>query len=118
MDNSAQLTAELPHLTDCGLPGISRIPYGLHACHFYPDRQRLVEALVPYFLAGLRNNERCLWVAAPPLDAADARRALEAAAGGSSSPRSSSPTRCAFSISTSGMRALRASTGSTWWAFG
>ena len=81
MDSSAHLLAELPHLTDCGLPGISRIPYGLHACHFYPDRQRLVEALVPYFLAGLRNNERCLWVAAPPLDADDARRALEAAAG-------------------------------------
>jgi hypothetical protein len=79
MDNSAQLTAELPHLTDCGLPGISRIPYGLHACNFYPDRQRLVEALVPYFLAGLRNNERCLWIAAPPLPALDAQRALEAA---------------------------------------
>jgi MEDS: MEthanogen/methylotroph, DcmR Sensory domain len=70
---------ELPHLTDCGLPGISRIPYGLHACHFYPDREHLVEALVPYFLAGLRNNERCLWIAAPPLPAREARRALEAA---------------------------------------
>ena len=82
MDSSAHLTAELPHLTDCGLPGISRIPYGLHACHFYPDRQRLVEALVPYFLAGLRNNERCLWIAAPPLPALEARQALEAAVGG------------------------------------
>ena len=81
MDKSAHLTAELPHLTDCGLPGIERIPYGLHACHFYPDRERLVEALVPYFLAGLRNNERCLWIAAPPLPALEARRALEAAAG-------------------------------------
>jgi hypothetical protein len=79
MDKSAHPTAELPHLTDCGLPGISRIPYGLHACHFYPDRERLVEALVPYFLAGLRNNERRLWVAAPPLPAPDARQALEAA---------------------------------------
>jgi two-component system, sensor histidine kinase PdtaS len=79
MDKSAHLRAELPNLTDCGLPGIARIPYGLHACHFYPDRQRLVEALVPYFLAGLRNNERCLWVAAPPLPALEARQALEAA---------------------------------------
>jgi hypothetical protein len=74
--------AELPNLTDCGLPGIERIPYGLHACHFYPDRERLVEALVPYFLAGLRNNERCLWIAAPPLPAIEARRALEAASDG------------------------------------
>jgi hypothetical protein len=45
MEQSAPLTAELPHFTDCGLPGNSRIPYRLHACHFYPDRQRLVEAL-------------------------------------------------------------------------
>jgi MEDS: MEthanogen/methylotroph, DcmR Sensory domain len=79
MDKSAHLTAELPHLTDCGLPGISRIPYGLHACHFYPDREHLVAALVPYFLAGLRNNERCLWIAAPPLPAIEAHRALDAA---------------------------------------
>jgi hypothetical protein len=70
---------ELPNLTDCGLPGIGRIPYGLHACHFYPDRERLVAALVPYFIAGLRNNERCLWIAAPPLPAREARRSLEAA---------------------------------------
>ena len=82
MDQGAHIAAERSHLTECGLPGIQRIPYGLHACHFYPDRERLVDALVPYFMAGLRNNERCLWVAAPPLDAADARRALEAAAGG------------------------------------
>jgi hypothetical protein len=55
MDKSAhQRTAELP----------------------YSDRQRLVDSLVPYFLAGLRNNEPCLWVAAPPLDTEDARGAL------------------------------------------
>ena len=42
-----------------GHPHVSELPH-------YPDRERLVEALVPYFIAGLRNNERCLWVAAPP----------------------------------------------------
>jgi hypothetical protein len=67
------------HLTDCGLPGIRRIPYGLHACHFYPDRARLIEALVPYFVAGLRSNERCIWVTAPPLPAGEAARELRAA---------------------------------------
>ena len=71
--------AELAHLTECGLPGIARIPYGLHACHFYADREQLVAALVPYFLAGLRNRERCLWVTAPPLPALEAARALSAA---------------------------------------
>ena len=115
----AHLTAELSHLTDCGLPGIQRIPYGLHACHFYPDRERLVEALVPYFLAGLRNNERCLWVAAPPLPT---QRCAPRAGGrrrrGAHRRSSSIPARCAFSISTSGTRALRGSTGSTSCAFG
>jgi two-component system, sensor histidine kinase PdtaS len=70
--------AEPTHITDCGLPGIRRIPYGLHACHFYPDRAQLVEALIPYFLAGLRAGERCIWVAAPPLPAAEAARELRA----------------------------------------
>jgi hypothetical protein len=66
------------HLTDCGLPGITRIPYGLHACHFYPDRAQLVEALVAYFLAGLYNHEKCLWITAAPLPAAEAREAMRA----------------------------------------
>jgi len=65
------------HLTDCGLPGITKIPYGLHACHFYPSRAELVDALVPYFLAGLYNLEKCLWIAAPPLPAAEALTALQ-----------------------------------------
>ena len=71
--------AALPNLTDPGLPGIRQVPYGMHACHFYADKKALAEALVPYFIAGLRANERCLWVTAPPLPAFDARRALESA---------------------------------------
>jgi hypothetical protein len=70
---------EPTHITECGLPGIRRIPYGLHACHFYPDRAALVEALVPYFLAGLRRGERCIWVTAAPLPAGDAERELRSA---------------------------------------
>jgi hypothetical protein len=66
-------------LTDCGLPGIKQIPYGVHMCHFYADRAELVSALVPYFTAGLRNNERCIWIAAEPLGAADATEELQKA---------------------------------------
>lgn len=47
-------------LTDCGLPGIGEIPYGLHMCHFYETRDQLAAALVPYFAAGLRSGERCI----------------------------------------------------------
>jgi two-component system, sensor histidine kinase PdtaS len=64
------------HLTQCGLPGIDRIPYGTHACHFYRDRDELIAALTPYFAAGLEANELCLWVTAPPLPAREAVQAL------------------------------------------
>ena len=73
---------EPTHITECGLPGIRRIPYGLHACHFYPDRAQLIETLVPYFIAGLSAGERCIWVTAAPLPAAEAERELRTAWGG------------------------------------
>ena len=63
-------------LTDCGLPGIKDIPYGVHMCHFYERREELAAALVPYFAAGLRSNERCIWIAAEPLNAAAAQLEL------------------------------------------
>jgi hypothetical protein len=67
------------YITRSGLPGIGHVPYGMHACHFYDDRNQLVAALVPYFVAGLCGNERCLWVTAPPLPAREAVQALSAA---------------------------------------
>jgi hypothetical protein len=73
------LTHAQPNLTNCGLQGIDCIPYGIHMCHFYRDRENLVDALVPFFIAGLNNNERCIWITAEPLDAAGARLALQAA---------------------------------------
>jgi len=67
------------HLTDCGLPGITQIPYGVHMCNFYRTREELISALVPFFVAGLRNNERCIWITAKPLHAVDAIAELEKA---------------------------------------
>lgn len=65
------------HLTDCGLPGVRHIPYGIHMCNFYRTREDLIAALVPFFAAGLRNNERCIWITAAPLPAAEATAELE-----------------------------------------
>jgi hypothetical protein len=64
------------NLTDCGLPGLKDIPYGAHMCHLYKGREDLAAVLVPYIAAGLRNNERCLWITAEPLDAAGAQAEL------------------------------------------
>jgi MEDS: MEthanogen/methylotroph, DcmR Sensory domain len=66
----------LSYITRFGLPGIDRIPFGMHACHLYSNRDQVISALVPYFVAGLRANERCLWVTAPPLLAPEACQAL------------------------------------------
>lgn len=66
-------------LTDCGLPGIRDIPFGVHMCHFYEGREALAAALVPYFAAGLRQRERCIWICAEPLPAAQAKLALQRA---------------------------------------
>jgi hypothetical protein len=71
--------ANFSHITRCGLPGIEWVPFGMHACHFYGNSDQLVAALVPYAVAGLRGNERCLWVTAPPLPARKAVKALRAA---------------------------------------
>src|SRR5687767_2003288 len=67
-----------PYITRCGLPGIDQIPFGMHACHFYRNREQLIAALVPYFVAGLQANERCIWITAPPLPAPEAVEALRA----------------------------------------
>jgi PAS domain S-box-containing protein len=69
----------LPHVTRSGLLGIDRIPLGIHACHFYGDREQLIAALVPYLAAGLRENERCIWITAQPLPAPAAIEALRPA---------------------------------------
>lgn len=67
------------HVTPCGLPGIGTVPVGMHSCHFYKDRQHLIEALVPYTLAGLQAQERCLLIASHPLPARDLIAELRAA---------------------------------------
>jgi hypothetical protein len=64
------------HVTPCGLPGIGPVPVGMHSCHFYSDREQLIDALVPFTLAGLQANERCLIIASAPLPARDLVREL------------------------------------------
>ncbi|MFY0583260.1 MEDS domain-containing protein [Cystobacter fuscus] len=66
----------LDKLRPSGLPVVGSLPWGAHFCQFYEGREELVDSLVPYFKAGLDNNERCLWVTSEPLRAEDARTAL------------------------------------------
>lgn len=59
-------------LTSYGVPGVDKVPFGIHVCHFYRAREDLVDALVPYFAAGLGNNESCVWISPFPADEAAA----------------------------------------------
>jgi PAS domain S-box-containing protein len=66
-------------LRDTGIDLIGPSAWSTHFCQFYETRQDLVDVLVPYFAAGLKSNEYCMWITSPPLDAAGARRALRRA---------------------------------------
>jgi CheY-like chemotaxis protein len=64
---------------ESGIQALGQVPFGTHFCQFYQDRQDLVDTLVPFFMAGLRNNELCLWVTSEPLPAVEARALMREA---------------------------------------
>src|SRR5947207_15316685 len=49
-------------LRQTGIEALGEMPWGTHFCHFYETKQDLLDILIPYFKAGLENNEFCLWV--------------------------------------------------------
>jgi signal transduction histidine kinase/ActR/RegA family two-component response regulator len=61
-----------------GIATIGDVPWGTHFCQFYQDKQDLIDILVPYFKAGLENNEFCMWVTSEALRSAEAKAALAA----------------------------------------
>lgn len=62
-----------------GIDFMGDLPWGTHFCQFYQDKEDLIGILVPYFSAGLENNEFCMWVCSEPLKAKDAKAALKKA---------------------------------------
>lgn len=67
------MAAEL-RKTEIGAVG--DLPWGAHFCHFYETESDLLSILLPYFQAGLENNEFYVWVTFAPLDAVKAAAAL------------------------------------------
>lgn len=59
-----------------GIEIIGDIPWGTHFCQFYQTKDDLIDILVPYFKAGLENNEFCMWITSEPLGAEEAQKAL------------------------------------------
>ena|GEM_PF-388357 len=56
---------------------MGEVPPVAHLCQFYKTKEDIADILVPYFKAGLENNELCLWVTAAPLEAAEAFEVLK-----------------------------------------
>ena len=59
-----------------GIALIGDVPWGTHFCQFYKTKKDLLDILVPYFGAGLENNELCIWVTSDFLTKEDALRAM------------------------------------------
>lgn len=66
-------------LRDSGIKVIGSVPWGTHFCQFYEDGRDLVDILVPYFKAGLLENEFCMWITSEPLEVDAAKAALRRA---------------------------------------
>ncbi len=59
-----------------GIPVVGNLLWGSHFCQFYKTQQDMIDVVVPYFRAGLENNELCVWVTSDFLTTSDAYAAL------------------------------------------
>jgi len=62
-----------------GIDVVGDVVWGTHMCQLYRTKEDLTNNLVPYFKAGLENNELCLWVTSKPLGVEEARAELHGA---------------------------------------
>jgi two-component sensor histidine kinase len=69
----------MPAFAPSGLSAVPQLRWGSHMTQFFGDGAELRDLLVPYFKAGLENNECCFWVTGAAFTANDARSALRAA---------------------------------------
>ena len=66
-------------LRETGIDVLGSVLWGTHACLFYRTKEDLINILVPYFKAGLENNEFCMWITSDPLDPTQAKNAIKEA---------------------------------------
>ncbi len=51
-----------------GIAAVGGVSWGTHICLFYHAKEDLLDILVPYFKAGLEDNEFCFWATSAPED--------------------------------------------------
>lgn len=64
-------------MRDSGLEIVGDVPWGTHFCQLYETKEDLIDILVPYFKAGLDNNEFCMWITSEHLKVQEAKAALK-----------------------------------------
>jgi len=57
-----------------GIDILGDVRWCTHFCLFYKTKDDLINILLPYFKAGLENNEFCMWVTGELLDEKEIRR--------------------------------------------
>jgi PAS domain S-box-containing protein len=60
-----------------GLDLVGDVPWGTHLCQLYQNKHDILDVLCPYFTAGLRDNESCLWLVSSPFTVKAAARHLK-----------------------------------------
>lgn len=70
---------ESTFLRHSGIECVGDVTWGTHFCQFYETPEDLTDTLVPYFKAGLEQNEFCMWITSEPLDHKAAEQALRRA---------------------------------------
>jgi DNA-binding CsgD family transcriptional regulator len=66
-------------LRKTGIEPMGDLPWGTHFCLFYETKEDLIDTAVPYFKAGLENNEYCVWAVSDPLTVEEATDAIRQA---------------------------------------
>jgi PAS domain S-box-containing protein len=64
-------------LRKTSIDAVGNVPWGTHFCQFYQTKEDLIDILVPYFKAGLQNNEFCMWITSDLLNVEDTHKALK-----------------------------------------
>jgi hypothetical protein len=59
-----------------GIDIIGEIPWGTHFSQFYQTKEDLIDVLVPFFKAGLENNELCIWISSKSNEVEEAKKDL------------------------------------------
>jgi PAS domain S-box-containing protein len=63
-------------LRKSGIEVVGDVPWGTHFCLFYETKEDLIDVLMPYFKAGLEDNEFCMWVTSEPLTEEESKNAM------------------------------------------